>query len=100
MAACEAFTRVGTRTRFDRVRSVVSWAETAVDSESESKRNNAAERELTGLAVILQHFIERMYELMRALRVFGSPAPLFFLQQVLFVGDVRGREDGEPDRVD
>ena len=82
MAACESFTRVGTRTRFDRVRRVVSWAETADDSESKSKRkkNNAAERGLTGLAVILQHFIERMYQLMRALQIVGCPGTLIFLQ--------------------
>jgi len=82
MAACESFTRVGTRTRFDRVRRVVSWAETADDSESKSKRkkNNAAERGLTGLAVILQHFIERMYQLMRSLQIVGCPGTLIFLQ--------------------
>ena len=70
--------RVGTRTRFDRVRRVVSWAE-AARSETQMK-NNAAARGLPDFAIILENLIERMYQLMRPLQIIGCPATLTFLQ--------------------
>src|SRR3954468_25067328 len=59
-------------------------------------------RRLACLAVVflLQHFVERMYELMRALLIVGCPTVDFFPQQMEFVGDVEGSKDGESDSVD
>src|SRR5262252_5425616 len=100
MPPCRSFTRVGTRTRLDRERTVVSWAYERDKSRSSSGKRREEAGPLTGPAIILQDFIERIYELMRALAVIGCPGALVFLDKVVFVGDVEGGQHRKADGVD